>query len=89
VRLVVFVMERGVPDYRLLAGRARNEERISWRFSRYYPIVPVLTGLIVTVGPPVPILVWCEKVVVVTLFVGSVKMCSIGTQKQLRQFEIM
>jgi hypothetical protein len=87
VRLVVFVMEREVPDYRLLAGRARNEEWISWRFSRYYPIVPVLAGLIVAVGPPVPVLVWCEKAVVVMLFVGSVKMCSIGTWKQLRQFE--
>jgi C4-dicarboxylate transporter len=87
VRLAAFMMERGVPDYRLLAGRARNKERISWRFNRYYPIVPVLAGLIVAVGPPVSVLVWCEKAVVVTLFVGSVKMCSIGTRKQLRQFE--
>jgi hypothetical protein len=87
VRLVVFVMEREVPDYRFLTGRARNKERISWRFSRYYPIVPVLARLIVAVGPPVSVLVWCEKSVVVTLFVGSVKVCSIGTQKQLRQFE--
>jgi hypothetical protein len=87
VRFVVFVMERGVPDYRFLAGRARNEEWISWRFSRYYPIVPVLAGLIVAIGPPVPVLVWCEETVVVTLFVGSVKVCSIGTRKQLRQFE--
>jgi hypothetical protein len=87
VRFVVFVMERGVPDYRFLAGRARNEEWISWRFSRYYPIVPVLARLIIAIGPPVPVLVWCEETVVVTLFVGSVKVCLIGTRKQLRQFE--
>jgi hypothetical protein len=87
VRLVVFVMERGVPDYRFLTRRAGNEERISWRFSRYYPIVPVLARLIVAIGPPIPVLVWCEETVVVTLFVGSVKVCSIGTWKQLRQFE--
>jgi hypothetical protein len=89
VRLVVFVMERGVPNYRFLAGRARNEERVCWRFNRYYSIVPVLTRLIVAIGPPVTVLVWCKKAVVITLFVGSVKMCSIGTQKQLRQFGTM
>jgi hypothetical protein len=87
VRLAVFVMERGVPNYRFLAGRARNEEGVCWRFNRYYSIVPVLTRLIVAIGPPVIVLVWCEKAVVITLFVGSVKMCSVGTRKQLRQFE--
>jgi hypothetical protein len=87
VGLTVFVMEQGVPNYRFLTGGARNEERISWRFNRYYSIVPVFAGLIVTVGPPVTIFVWCKKAVVVTFFVGGVKMCSIGTQKQLRQFE--
>jgi C4-dicarboxylate transporter len=89
VRLAVFVMEQGVLDYRFLARRARNEKWISWRFNRYYSIVPVLAGLIVAVGPPISVLVWCEKAVVITLFVGSVKMCLIGTRKQLRQFETM
>jgi hypothetical protein len=89
VRLAVFVMERGVPNYRFLAGRARNKEGVCWRFNRYYSIVPVLTRLIVAIGPPVTVLVRCEKAVVIMLFIGSVKMCSIGTWKQLRQLETM
>jgi hypothetical protein len=87
VGLAVFVMERGVPNYRFLAGRARNEERVCWRFNQYYSIVPVFTGLVVAISPPVTVLVWCKKAVVITFFVGCVEMCSIGTRKQLEQFE--
>jgi Mn2+/Fe2+ NRAMP family transporter len=87
VRLVVFVMEQGIPDYGFLTKRARDEKQICWRFGRYYSIVPVLAGLIVAVGPPVAVLVWSKKAAVVTFFVSSVKMYSIGTQEQLGQFE--
>jgi hypothetical protein len=86
VRLVVFVMERGVPDYRFLAGRARNKERVCWRLNWYYSIVPVFAGLVITIGPPIAVLVWYEKAVVVTLFVSGVKMCSISTRERLGQF---
>jgi hypothetical protein len=87
VGLAVFMMERGVPNYRFLAERARNKEGVCRRFNRYYSIVPVFTGLIVAISPPVTVLVWCEKAVVITFFVGCVEMCSIGTRKQLGQFE--
>jgi hypothetical protein len=86
VRLVVFVVKRGVPDYRFLTKRARNKKWICRRFNWYYSIVLVLIRLVVAVGLPVAVLVWCEKAVVVTLFVSGVKMCLISTQEQLEQF---
>jgi hypothetical protein len=81
VRLVLFIIEGGVPDYGFLTGGARNEKWVCWRFGQYYSIVLVLARLIVAVGPPVVVFVWSEKVVVITLFVSSIKMCSIGTQE--------
>jgi hypothetical protein len=57
VRLIVFVVEQGVPDYMFLAKRARNKKWIGKRFNWYYSIVQVFAGLIIAVGPPVTVFV--------------------------------
>jgi hypothetical protein len=82
-------MERWVPDDRFLTWRAGNKKGVCWRFCWYDLIVPILAGLVVAVSPPMTVLVWCETTVIITLFVGGVAMCSIGTWKQLRQFKTM
>jgi cytochrome b subunit of formate dehydrogenase len=85
--LIVFVMEQRVSNDRFLTWRAGDKKRVCWRFCRYNSIVLILARLVVAVGPPMTVLVWCETTVIVMLFVSGVTMCSIGTRKRLGQFE--
>jgi hypothetical protein len=77
----ILKVEAEVSNYRFLAQRAKNKEWVFCRFSWYYSVILISTKLVITAGPPMTILVRYEEIVIIMLFVDSVKMHTIGTQK--------
>jgi hypothetical protein len=86
VVLIVIGMKREIADYCFLTGRAGNKSWIFSGFSWKYVVVSITAWLCFTRGPPKIIFCWCCAIMVVTIFVGCVEMCSICTWE--RQFGI-